>query len=87
MQVLVHEIMTRDAISVTPATSFKNVAERLIQHGLSAVPVVDDHKRVVGIVSEADLLPKEEFKEQYVREGYQAHIRTRLRWQALRPTS
>ncbi|MEV0237490.1 CBS domain-containing protein [Nonomuraea sp. NPDC050786] len=68
MQVLVHEIMTGDATSVAPATSFKDVAERLIQHGLSAVPVVDDHKRVVGVVSEAGLLPQEEFKGQHVRE-------------------
>ncbi|WP_433427739.1 CBS domain-containing protein [Nonomuraea sp. CA-141351] len=79
MQTRVRDIMTRDTASVAPGTSFKDVAETLIQHGLNAVPVVDDHKRVVGVVSEADLLPKEEFKEQYVREGYQAHIRSRLR--------
>ncbi|MEO3876150.1 CBS domain-containing protein [Nonomuraea sp. B12E4] len=38
----------------------------LIAHGVSAVPVVDGEGRVLGVISEADLLRKEEFK---VRRG------------------
>ncbi len=80
MQIRVHDVMPKDVTYVTPDASFKDVAEALIRHRVDALPVLDDDKRVVGIVSEADLLPKEEFKEQYSREGYQPPIRARLRW-------
>ncbi|GAA3560289.1 CBS domain-containing protein [Nonomuraea rosea] len=80
MRVTVKEIMTTDVAYVTADTSFKEVAETLVARGVGAVPVVDDRRRVVGVVSEADLLPKEEFKDQYTRESYQPPIRARLRW-------
>ncbi|MFD0883325.1 CBS domain-containing protein [Streptosporangium algeriense] len=79
MRVKVSEVMTREVTSVGGATPFKDVAEVLIAHGVSAVPVVDAGNHVVGVVSEADLLHKEEFKEQYYREGYQPPLRARLR--------
>ncbi|GIH95772.1 CBS domain-containing protein [Planobispora siamensis] len=79
MRVKVSEVMTREVASVTGGTPFKDVAEALIAHGVSAVPVVDAHDRVLGVVSEADLLCKEEFKEQFYREGYQPPLRARLR--------
>ncbi|MFC4530730.1 CBS domain-containing protein [Sphaerisporangium dianthi] len=79
MRVKVNEVMTRDVASVNGSTPFKDVAEVLIAHGVSAVPVVDGENHVIGVVSEADLLLKEEFKEQYYREGYQPPLRARLR--------
>ncbi|GGL13670.1 hypothetical protein Sme01_70030 [Sphaerisporangium melleum] len=79
MRVKVSEVMTRDVASVNGSTPFKDVAEVLIAHGVSAVPVVDGEDHVLGVVSEADLLRKEEFKEQYYREGYQPPLRVRLR--------
>ena len=41
--------------------------------------MVDEGGHVVGMVSEADLLRKEEFREQFYREGYQPPLRARLR--------
>ncbi|WP_449064073.1 CBS domain-containing protein [Planomonospora algeriensis] len=79
MRVKVSEVMTGEVVSVTAATPFKDVAEALLAHGVSAVPVVDAENRVIGVVSEADLLLKEEFKEQYHREGYRPPLRVRLR--------
>lgn len=79
MRVKVKDVMTTDVASVHSDTPFKDVAETLISRGVSAVPVVDDAGRVVGVVSEADLLHKEEFREQYYREGYQPPLRARLR--------
>lgn len=79
MRVKVRNVMTREVKSVTSGASFKDVAEVLIAHGVSAVPVVDDEGRVLGVISEADLLCKEEFKEQYYGEGYQPPLRARLR--------
>ncbi|GAA5076192.1 CBS domain-containing protein [Thermocatellispora tengchongensis] len=79
MRVKVSDVMTKDVVSVREDTPFKDIAELLIKHGIGAVPVVDAAGRVAGVVSEADLLRKEEFREQYYREGYQPPLRARLR--------
>ncbi|MEV5408749.1 CBS domain-containing protein [Thermopolyspora sp. NPDC052614] len=79
MRVKVKDVMTADVASVHADTSFKDVAELLMARGVSAVPVVDAAGHVVGVVSELDLLHKEEFKDQYYREGYQPPLRARLR--------
>jgi CBS-domain-containing membrane protein len=50
------EVMTRDVITVFPHTSIRYVAKLLIEHHISGVPVVDDDHRLVGMVSENDLL-------------------------------
>ncbi|WP_326640830.1 CBS domain-containing protein [Streptosporangium sp. NBC_01755] len=84
MRVKVSEVMTRAVASVNGSTPFKDVAEVLIAHGVSAVPVVDAENHVLGVVSEADLLAKEEFKEQYYREGYRPPLRARLRYRLSR---
>ncbi|MFE3250924.1 CBS domain-containing protein [Streptomyces sp. NPDC059209] len=52
------ELMTRDVVSVRLDTPFKEIARALSDHGVSAVPVLDDGGRPVGVVSEADLLRK-----------------------------
>jgi len=53
-------VMTTDVVTVGPGTIYKEVAERLRSRGVSAVPVVNADRRVIGVVSEADLLLKEE---------------------------
>jgi CBS domain-containing protein len=62
MHSLVKDLMTPQVVTVGPATPFKEIAARLAEHRVSAVPVVDDG-RVLGVVSEADLLFKEEFPD------------------------
>ena len=62
MHSLVKDLMTTQVVTVGPATPFKEIAARLAEHRVSAVPVVDDG-RVLGVVSEADLLLKEEFTD------------------------
>ena len=57
----VSEIMTRDVVTVRETSGYKEIVEALASHALSAVPVVDDDGRVLGVVSEADLLHKIEF--------------------------
>ncbi|WP_431895249.1 CBS domain-containing protein [Nonomuraea sp. bgisy101] len=79
MRTRVEDVMTRQVISVDFDTPFKDVAETLIQHGISAVPVVDADGRVAGVISEADLLRKEEFRELFYREGYRPPLRVRRR--------
>ncbi|MER6628944.1 CBS domain-containing protein [Streptomyces sp. NPDC000987] len=59
----VSDVMTRAVASVDRTASFKDIVRALQQHKVSALPVVDGVGRVVGMVSEADLLPKEEFRD------------------------
>ncbi|MEW2131983.1 CBS domain-containing protein [Streptomyces sp. NPDC005435] len=55
--------MTRAVVAVGTGTLFRDMVERMEQWGVSALPVLEGDGRVVGVVSEADLLPKEEFRE------------------------
>jgi CBS domain-containing protein len=57
----VEDVMTRAVVTVDEDAPYKEVVETLAEHAVSAVPVVAKDGRVVGIVSEADLLHKMEF--------------------------
>ncbi|MGW5718599.1 CBS domain-containing protein [Amycolatopsis sp. NPDC003865] len=50
------DLMTAPVITVHPWTSAKEAAELLSAHGFTALPVVDDDDRLIGIVTEADLI-------------------------------
>ena len=63
MHSLVKDLMTTQVVTVRPATPFKDIVARLAEHRVSAMPVVDGAGRVLGVVSEADLLLKEEFPD------------------------
>jgi CBS domain-containing protein len=56
----VQDFMTREVITVSAAEPLKNVAKLLIDRRISGLPVVDEEGRLVGVVSEGDLLVKEE---------------------------
>jgi CBS domain-containing protein len=55
----VTDIMSHPVFTIGPDASIKEAAELLIDHAISALPVVDPSGRLVGIVSEADLLVME----------------------------
>jgi CBS domain-containing protein len=57
---LVRDVMTTKVVTAEPSTPFKEIARLLAEHRISAVPVVDADRRVLGIVTEADLLLKQE---------------------------
>jgi CBS domain-containing protein len=50
------DIMTSPAITVRPEVPVRAAAALLVSHGFTALPVVDDDKRLIGIVTEGDLL-------------------------------
>ena len=52
--------MTTDVVTVGPDTDIRTIARSLIERGISAVPVVDHAGRVIGIVSEGDLMRRAE---------------------------
>lgn len=51
-------IMTRDVIVVHPETSVFDAHEIMASHNFDGVPVTDEHNRLVGIVTEYDLIVK-----------------------------
>lgn len=51
----VKDIMTKKVTSVGPETKVKDIAELLVKHDITGVPVVKN-KKVIGIVTEADLI-------------------------------
>jgi len=56
----VHDVMTEHVHTVRATTPLKDVARLLIEHGVSGAPVVDEGGRLLGVVSEADFLVKEQ---------------------------
>ncbi|MDX6302550.1 MAG: hypothetical protein QOF53_3764 [Nocardioidaceae bacterium] len=53
---LVHELMTTDVVTVRVDTHVKQALSLLDRHNITSTPVIDRQDRVVGVVSEADLL-------------------------------
>ena len=53
------DVMSSPVVSVAPDAPLKEVASLLVERRINAVPVLDAGGRLVGIVSEADLLPLE----------------------------
>src|SRR6516162_3042791 len=54
------DVMTSEVISVDENATVMAVAKLLAEGGISAVPVVDNNNRVIGMVSEGDLLHRAE---------------------------
>ena len=59
MNAKVKDVMTGEVVAVRRDASFKEMAARLREYRVSAFPVIDENRRVIGVVSEADLLAKE----------------------------
>jgi CBS-domain-containing membrane protein len=56
----VRDVMTRRVVVVQDSAPFKEIVALMRQRGVSAVPVLDRDEHLMGIVSEADLMLKEE---------------------------
>src|SRR5215467_11149312 len=52
------DIMTRDVITVSPTMTVKNLAMTLIKNQISGAPVAGKNGKIVGIVSESDIVAK-----------------------------
>jgi CBS-domain-containing membrane protein len=52
------DIMTKDVITVKPDTTIEELARTLMRDQISGAPVVDDKGKLVGIVTENDLISK-----------------------------
>jgi len=59
MASLVSDVMTRNVVCVREGAEYKDIVQVMRRRGVSAFPVLDARDRVVGVVSEDDLLVKE----------------------------
>jgi CBS domain-containing protein len=59
MELTVKDVMTTRVVSVKRDASFRSMAAALREYRVSAFPVLDDDGKVIGVVSEADMLAKE----------------------------
>ena len=57
---IVSDVMTQTVVAVGRDAPFKEIVRTMEQWKVSAMPVLEGEGRVIGVVSEADLLPKEE---------------------------
>jgi CBS domain-containing protein len=65
MSVRVNDVMTKQVAAVRTTASFKEIAVRLREQRVSAFPVIDDGGKVIGVVSEADLIAKAAVESAY----------------------
>jgi len=54
--VLVQDLMVKDVVTIKRGADLHEAARVLSEHRISGMPVVDDDNRVIGVISEADLL-------------------------------
>ncbi|MEU3599165.1 CBS domain-containing protein [Streptomyces sp. NPDC006798] len=59
----VSDVMTHTAVAIGRHAGFKEIVELMDQWKVSALPVLEGEGRVVGVVSEADLLSREEHRD------------------------
>jgi len=59
MKSTVRDVMTSRVIWVRKTASFRELAAAFREYRISAFPVIDENRRVIGVVSEADLLAKQ----------------------------
>jgi CBS domain-containing protein len=52
----IEQVMTHEVITVNPAASIHTAARLMVDHGVSGLPVVADDGKLVGIISEGDLI-------------------------------
>ncbi|TWV56740.1 CBS domain-containing protein [Streptomyces misionensis] len=72
---VVGDVMTRRVLALRTGAGFKDIVQAMRDWRVGAVPVLDDAGHVVGVVSEADLLPKEEYRDSDLdRYGRMRHL-------------
>lgn len=52
----VQDIMTRAVVSVKPSSTLTQAIAKLLSNGISGLPVIDDDRKLVGILTEGDML-------------------------------
>jgi CBS-domain-containing membrane protein len=59
---VVNDVMTHRVVALRTGAAFKDIVKTMREWRVGALPVLDDARHVLGVVSEADMLPKEEYR-------------------------
>ena len=69
------DIMTKEVITVSPQTKVLDLARLLADHKINGAPVVDDEGRLVGVVTQSNLIDRaKKFELPYVISILDAHF-------------
>lgn len=52
------DVMTQDVVTVQPSTTVSKIVHLMVQHNISGIPVVDPAGRLLGMVTERDLIAR-----------------------------
>jgi CBS-domain-containing membrane protein len=70
------DVMSKPVVSVHPDTPLREVAQLLLDKGISAMPVVDDKGALIGMVSEDDLIrPDRAAREAWANPGRRSSLK------------
>jgi CBS domain-containing protein len=73
------DAMTKDPVSVRPDTSIAEAERLLEKHGWNALPVVEEGRRLVGVVTSLDLLKAFRFTDDRIFPAYEEIMATPVR--------
>lgn len=68
----VADVMTRSVVSAYRGATFKKIAQVMVERGITAMPVIDGDRHVIGVVSESDLLAKVDRGRRWPRRRFRA---------------
>jgi CBS domain-containing protein len=54
-QLTVQKVMTRNTLTVNPTTPILDAAEKMLDHKVSGLPVVNDKNQLIGVITESDI--------------------------------
>jgi CBS domain-containing protein len=69
---LARDLMTKEVVSVSPDTPINEIAQLLLKNTISGVPVVDADGKVLGMVTEGDLIARDDTAREARREWWLA---------------
>jgi CBS domain-containing protein len=70
----VGDVMTRNVVTISPNTDLHEAARLLSENRISGMPVVDDQNRVLGVISEADILVLAGMKKEHTFRDILHHL-------------
>jgi CBS domain-containing protein len=62
MELTASDIMTKEVVACLPNTRLEDVVQTLAERGVSGLPVIDAQRKIIGIITESDLLLADEAK-------------------------
>lgn len=65
----IEKAMTKNPIMVTPKTSLASAAHEMVWEGIEMLPVVDDHRRLLGVISRQDVIKSLQYMQKQPQVG------------------